>query len=251
MKIISPDNYFARLFFHYFEKELKDNIFFISSSLVTAELLKGDNTVALIPTTDLIKNKDIYISKSFGLSFEGGVSNSYIYYGSESKNIAEINLAGDVSSCEVVLAKILFKELYNTDLKIVLSTNAEFETGKNYILSGDKNFEEDIFVQGFCFAEEMIELINLPYVNYVFASKDPDLVKEFNSLAGKPIEKFLENPEEAIMEVIPANKQEFFAANTSTLIFKYDEQDVEGIDQLLQLPYFHGLINDIIVLNLV
>jgi hypothetical protein len=58
MKIISPDNYFARLFFHYFEKETRDNIQFTPSSLIMAELLKSENAVALIPTIDLIKNKD-------------------------------------------------------------------------------------------------------------------------------------------------------------------------------------------------
>ena len=251
MKIISPDNFFTKLFFHNFEKEIKDNLCFMSSSLITTELLKAENSIALIPVTDLISNKDLYISRSFGLSFEGGVSNSYIYYGSENKNITELNLSGDVSSCEVILAKILFKELYNTELKIVLSTSLELEADKNYIVTGDKNFSEDHFVKGFSFAEEIVELINLPYVNYVFASKNPDLLKEFNSLATGPINKFLENPEDAIKEIIPSNIQEYFAVNLSTLIFSFDEQDIEGIDQVLQLPYFHGIINEIIVLNLV
>jgi hypothetical protein len=251
MKIISPDNYFARLFFHNFEKEIKDSILYSASSLIMVELLNEDNTIALIPNTDLIKNKDIYISKSFGLSFEGGISNSYIYYGSESKNITEINLSGDVSSCEVVLAKILFKELYNTELKIVLSTSTGMEPGKNYIISGDRNLDEDLFVQGFSFAEEMIELINLPYVNYVFASKNPELIKQFNSLAGAPVDKFLDDPDETVKSIIPLNQQEYFMANLYSLIFKYDEQDVEGIIQLLQLPYFHGITNDIVVLNMV
>jgi hypothetical protein len=251
VNIISPDNYFARLFFHNFEKEVKDNIRYFPSSLVTSELLKDESSVALIPTFDLIKNPGLHISKSFGISFEGSLSNSYIYYGQENKNISEIILAGDMSSCEVVLSKILFKELYDSEIKIVLSTSSEIGANKNYIIIGNKNFDNDSFVQGFSFAEEMVELINLPYVNYIFASKSPDLVKEFNALAVIPIDKFIQNPEEAIMEIIPLNIQEYFAANVSNLIFKYDEQDIEGIVQLLQLPYFHGLINDIVVLNLV
>ena len=251
MKIISPDNYFAKLFFHNFEKGIKDNIHFTSSSLIMAELLKAENSIALIPLTDLIKDRDIHISKSFGLSFEGGLSNSYIYYVRDSKNVTEINLSGDVSSCEVILSKILFKELYNTEVEITLSTGSGFESDKNYIISGDKNFSEDLFVKGFSFAEEMVELINLPFVNYVFASKNPDILKEFNSLAATPVNKFLENSEDAIKEIIPPNIQEYFAANLSTLIFNYNEQDLEGIEQVLRLPYFHGIINDIVVLNLV
>jgi hypothetical protein len=251
MNIISPDNYFARLFFHNFEKEVKDSIRYFPSSLITSELLKDESSVALIPAIDLIKNPGLHISKLFGISFEGSLSNSYIYYGQENKNITEINLAGDMSSCEVILSKILFKELYDSELKIVLSTSSEIESNKNYIITGNKNFDNDYFVQGFSFAEEMVELINLPYVNYIVASKNPDLIKEFNSIAGAPINKFIEKPEEAIIAIIPLNIQEYFAANVSNLIFKYDEQDIEGIVQLLQLPYFHGLINDIVVLNLV
>ena len=251
MKIISPDNLFAKLFFHNFEKGIKDNLHYISSSLITAELIKGDNSVGLIPVTDLVPNKELYLSQSFGLSFEWGISNSYIYYGCKNKNVTELNLSGDVSSCEVILSKILFKELYNTKLKIVLSMSSELEADKNYIIAGDKNFKEDQFVKGFSFAEEIVELINLPYVNYVFASKSPDLLKEFNSFAVEPVNKFLENPDDTIKEIIPDNIQEFFTANLSTLIFKYDEQDIEGIEQLLRLPYFHGIIKDILVPNFV
>lgn len=251
MKIISPDNLFAKLFFHNFEKGIKDNLRYISSSLIIAELIKSDNSVGLIPVTDLIPNKELYISRSFGLSFEGGISNSYIYYGSKNKNVTELILSGDVSSCEVILSRLLFKELYNTELNIILSTDSELETGKDYIIAGDKNFKEDQFVKGFGFAEEIVELINLPYVNYVFASKSPDLLIEFNSFAVDPVNKFLENPDDAIKEIIPDNMQEFFTANLSTLIFKFDEQDIEGIEQLLMLPYFHGIIKDIVVPNFV
>ncbi len=83
----------------------------------------------------------------------------------------------------------------------------------------------------------------------MFVSKDPEIIKQFNSLAAVPVNKFLKNPEDAIKEIIPPNIQEYFTANLSGLIFKYNEQDIEGIEQVLRLPYFHGIINDIIVLN--
>ena len=191
MNIISPDNFFAKLFFHNFEMGIKDNILFVSSSLVMAELLKSVDSIALVPLTDLIRNKELYISKSFGLSFEGGLSNSYIYYGKENKSVTELNLLGDVSSCEVILSKILFRELYNTEIEIILKTGSGFENDKNYIIAGDMNFKEDLFIKGFSFAEEVVELINLPYVNYVFVSKDPEIIKQFNSLAAVPVNKFL------------------------------------------------------------
>jgi hypothetical protein len=251
MKIISPDNYFAKLFFHNFERGIKDGIHFTSSSLIMAELLKSENSVALIPVTDLIRHKDLHISRSFGLSFDGSLSNSYVYYGRDSQNVTELNLSGDVSSCEVILSKILFRELYNTETEIILKTGSGFEDDKNYIINGDINFKEGLFIRGFSFAEEIVELINVPYVNYVFASENPEVLKEFNFLATAPVNKFLENAENAIKEIIPPDIQEYFVANLSSLIFNYNEQDIEGIEQVLRLPYFHGLITDIIVLNLV
>ena len=251
MKIISPNNYFAKLFFHNFEIDIKDNVLFTSSSLVTSELSKSENAVALIPVTDLIRNNDPHISRSFGLSFEGALSNSYIYYNKESKNVSELNLSGDVSSCEVILSKLLFKELYDTDVKIILNTGSVFEEDKNYIITGDRNYKDELFIRGFSFSEEIVELINLPYVNYVFASKNPELLKEFYSLAAVAVNKFIGNYNDAIEEFIPPNIQEFFVANISSLIFNYNEQDLEGIDQVLRLPYFHGIIEDIVVLNLV
>jgi predicted solute-binding protein len=251
MKIISPNNYFAKLFFRNFEKGVKDNIHFTPSSLIISELLKSEISVALIPVTDLIRNKDFYISRSFGLSFEGALSNSYIYYSKKSKNVSEVNLSGDVSSCEVILSKLLFKELYDADIEIILKIGSVFEEDKNFIITGDMNFKDDLFIRGFSFSEEVVELINLPYVNYVFASKNPELLKEFNSLAAVAVNKFMENSEEAIKEIIPPNIQEYFTANISSLIFNFNEQDMEGIEQVLRLPYFHGLITDILTLNLV
>ncbi len=86
--------------------------------MLTKKLNSEPGSVALIPTMDLINNKDLYISKSFGISFDGALSNSYLYYRAEQKDIKRINIAGDVSAVEVILCKILFKEIYNTEIEI-------------------------------------------------------------------------------------------------------------------------------------
>jgi hypothetical protein len=251
MKIIAPNNFFTRLFFYFSPKNIQDNIQFLPSSLITAELKKTDNAVALIPTLDLIQNKDLYVSRSFGLSFEGSFSNSYIYYNGQGKDIPEITLSGDVSSCEAILTKILYKELYDEEVKIKLTISPGDKPEGRFILTGNNNFANDVFVNGISYAEEMVELINLPYVNYLFVSKDPDLIREFNSLAESFINEFTEKSEEAVKAVLPPNIQEYIIANLPSLIFKFDELDLEGIEQLLRLPYFHGIIKEIIELKLV
>lgn len=251
MKIIAPNNFFTRLFFYFSPKEIQDNIQILPSSLITTELKKTVNAVALIPSMDLLKNKDFFVSKQFGLSFEGGLSNSYIYYTKNSKDVPEITLTGDVSSCEAILTKILFKELYDQEVKINLAINPGEKPEGSFILAGDNNLAEDNFVNGISFAEEIVELINLPYVNYLFASKDRELISQFNSMAESFIAEFTEKAEDAVKAVIPSNIQEYVLANLPAFVFKFDELDLEGVEQLLRLPYFHGIINEIVELNLV
>ena len=94
-----------------------------------------------------------------------------------------------MSSCEVILSKILFKELYNSEIKIILKTGSGFEDDKNYIITGDMNFREDLFIRGFSFAEEVAELINLPYVNYVFALFTCLLFSGFSACSYRSIQK--------------------------------------------------------------
>ena len=44
---------------------------------------------------------------------------------------------------------------------------------------------------------------------------------------------------------------EFIKENFNTITYKLDEQDIAGINELLQLPYYHGMIKDIIEVNFV
>jgi len=251
MKIIAPNNFFTRLFFYFAPKGMVDDIQYLPSSLITQELKKTVNSVAFIPTMDLIQNKDLFVSKLFGLSFEGSLSNSYIYYTGKNKDIPEITLSGDVSSCEAILTKILYKELYEEEVKIKLAISPDEKPEGRVILTGDNNFANDNFVNGISYAEEIGELINLPYVNYVIASKDSELISQFNTLAESFINEFTEKSEEAVKAVLPANIQEYVIANLPSLIFMFDELDLEGVEQILRLPYFHGIINEIVELNLV
>ncbi len=247
MKLIFPQNVFSKLIADNIPDELSPEFSFFPSAQLSAELLKNPDSAALIPAMDLINHKDLFISRKFGLSFEGALCNSYIYYNAkQQRELNDVYLTGDVSSQEVLLCKILFKELYDSAVNIHLMTDNNF-SNKNFILAGDQNFTGDIFVNGVSLAEEMIENLNLPYVNYVFAAVNEESLKK--------IQPFFENIGEAVInsvengqfgETFSDTAKEYFKNNFSSVITSFDEQDVEGLEQLLRLPYFHGLINDII-----
>ena len=94
MKLFFPDNIFSRILINQFDEELKSNIVFNPSANITS-MVKETETVGLIPMMDLITNKDLFVSKEVGISFEGTLSNSYIYYSNKSE-FNEIKMAGDV-----------------------------------------------------------------------------------------------------------------------------------------------------------
>ena len=81
------------------------------SSMLSKELEKNTDAIALVPVMDLINHKDFFISSKLGISFENLLCNSYLYYNSDEKIFKDLFLFGDISSQEVILSRIIFKEL--------------------------------------------------------------------------------------------------------------------------------------------
>ena len=126
MKIFFPDNIFSRLLVVVIDKEESKEFLFEPSSILSKKLNDNPHSAALIPTLELITNKNLFVSESVGISFEDPVSNSFIYYESGLKEIVKLKLAGDISSMEVILSKIIFKVLYDSDIEIAIQT--KFDT---------------------------------------------------------------------------------------------------------------------------
>ena len=252
MNFFFPNNIFGRLIKNNLPASLESSVDFRPSSLLTKSLNNTSGSVALIPTLDLINNRDIYVSRSFGISFEGALCNSFLYYGSGQKNLSRINLNGDVSAVEVILCKILFKELYNTEIEISILSDDTGTPDKNVLTVGDKNFQTGVYSKGISFAEEIVEALNLPYVNYLLASNDKSLLEKVNVELEGVEGKIYDNLDENLKtEKLSEGGKNYIAENISTFIMDFDEQDIEGLEQIIRLPYYHGLINDIIEVKFV
>ncbi len=252
MKYLFPDNLFARFFAFSFSEEEKKQISFLPSAQITAALEKEADAVGLIPTLDLLKHEELFISKLGGVSFESEFCNSYFYYPSKGnqEKVTEITLSGDVSSLEAILCKILFAELYDQDVKILLKTNQDTETP--LLLVGDTNLTNENYLNGISFADEVIEILSAPFVNYIFAAKGKETLTEFNNKFTLLIPKYYESILPFISsldfsdELKEKIKQEF-----SSFVFEFDSMDIDGIAQLTRLPYYHGMIKEIIDIKFV
>ncbi len=250
MKIFSPDNIFSRLLTSPVDKEESKEILFEPSSILSKKLNDNPHSAALIPSLELITHKDLFVSQSVGISFEGPLSNSFIYYQPGEKEINNLKLAGDISSMEVILSKIIFKELYDSDIEISIQTRLDDKISGNHLIAGDENFKNARYEKGISIAEEVDEIISAPFTGYILASNDKNLLKDYSSKLLKVLDK-IEHNNNILPENYNLKSSKFIKENFNSITYKLDEQDVAGINELLKLPYYHGLIKDLIEVNFV
>lgn len=252
MKILLPENIFARILSSALIQNDKDTIIFYPSGLLSKNLASNKNAIALIPTMDLLNHRDLFISQSLGISFDESISNSYIYFNQNEKLEKEVILAGDVSSNEAVLTKILFAEVYGIDVQLSFEKINGGISDKNRVLVGDRNFIEGNLNSAISFTEEIIELITAPYVNFVFASESEITLKDFQSRYQKIISE-LDTSQmiEKTNDSFSTDIKNYLTDNIQHVVFNFNAQDLEGIKQLLELPYFQGIIDDLIEVKFV
>ena len=247
MIIFFPKNIFTELIKSSFNERVASQISFLPSSLITSKVLKNPDSIGLIPTMDLIRHKDLFISKSFGISFEESLCNSYLYFHTHGKDIKEISLAGDVSSNEAIGGKLILKELYGVDVQVNLLAGNQNRSEKNILSSGDINFNDDMFLTGISFAEEIIEILSLPYVNFVLASNNQVVLEDFhNPITDIQTKIYGKVEEENFGKHLSVKSKEKIRESISSFVCNLGEQDMDGIDQLLRLAFYHEIISEII-----
>ncbi len=250
MKIFFPDNIFSKIIYNNLPDEDKKLITFKESASLSLEIRKNPVSLALMPVSDIITNKEFFISSSFGISFTESLCNSYIYYNSNDENDLNFKIAGDISTIEAIIGLIFFKENYELNFKMNIALNDKELISSNHILTGDKNFTDEKYKNGISFAEEIIELISAPFVNYVFASGDEKNLKKFSAKFSEVIKnvdvKNIEIPGSFYDET-----KSFIKEKLPTVIYNFDEHDKEGIRQIVSLPFYHGIIKDMIDIKFV
>ena len=250
-KILLPKNVFSKIFLS--ELNLGENVAieFHPASIIAKKLLQEENSIGLIPTLDLLTSKDLFVSSKIGLSFNALLSNSYIHFKEGQETLEQIFLKGDVTTNEIILSKILFKEFYDVDVTPTLVKDETAHTNDNTLIVGDENYEKELFLNGLSFSEEIIELLDAPYVNFILAGSSENLLKDFTE---KHRDELLNGHTEdysKLLTGITQNSIDFISVNIQHIVFDLEDQDLEGIKSLMQLPYFHGILKDMIDIKFV
>lgn len=250
-KFFLPENVFAKLLLNELSEVSDVKNIFLPSAVISKNLLQEEDSIGIIPTLDLIHHPDFFISSKIGISFNALLSNAYLHFKENQHTIENFYLKGDVSSNEVILSKILLKEMYDIDVTPRLATPDFPVEDEHVLIIGDDNFKEELFLKGLSFSEEIIELIEAPYVNFILASKNENLLKQFSE---KHRNDFIDGHPESddkIFSNFSKTSFDFIQVNLQHVLFDFEEQDLEGIKKLLELPFYHGLIRDMVDLKFV
>lgn len=245
MKLFLPQNIFSEFVTPLLPKGI--DIVRRPSSLVTKELEFTTYGVALIPSLDLVKHKTLFVSGKIGISLDGLLSNSYFYFVEGERNLEKIFVRGDVSINELLLTKILFQERYSSAVELILDTSPVMERGKDNLMCGNENFTLDLCYTGISFADELADMLDLPYVNYVFASQDKDALINFEKMSViEDSEKLQVALENKINETsFTQNTKEFIKDNLSSLYLDITTYEQDALNELIKLIYYHGIIDDL------
>lgn len=242
MQIYSPNNIFTSLLLENLNSAGEFNINFLPSSLVANRMKEETDSVFLIPVLDLIKHEDIFVSSKIGISFQGNLSNTYFYFNNKAE-LKNLVLKGDVSTTEVLLSKIVLKELY--DLEVEVQVKSENEN--NILLCGNENFNNTNFAASLSLSETIDELISLPFTNFVFASYEKSKIEKLNSLAENLNNKIYEGSGMFFKNMkLKEDVSETLENEIPTVTFELFDEDKDAVNQLIRLPYYYGIFEEII-----
>ncbi len=245
MKLILPKNVFSTTLKAVLPQEYQSEILYQESSLICKSLEYTTSAVALIPSLELVNHRNLFVSNKIALSFDGVLSNSYFYFIEGEKKFQKIYLRGDISLNEILLAKILFAEKFSSQIEITLDTNKTVEKGSHYIIVGDENFYLFNYQTAISLADEVSEMIDLPYVNFVFASADKETIEMFNKQIVPINERIDDKLINAIKELNLSEKvKEFFVENLNSIYFNMTDNEETAINELIKLIFYHGIIDD-------
>ena len=252
MKLFIPQNIFSSIFESVIPKNSNIEIIRKESALICKQLETNTSAVALMPTLELINHRSLFVSQKLGFSFDGILSNAYLSFVGAERDISKLKIRGDLSINEIVLSKILFSERYFTEIEISLDPAKERIVDTDYLIVGDENFLHGDYKKGISFADQLSEMIDLPYVNYIFVSQDRESLEHFNSLFSEVDLKIEDELPNILGKMnLTDGLRDYLKENIGSVYYELTENEIGAMNELIKLVYYHGIIDDIFDLKFI
>ncbi len=249
MKIFHPHNFYFKNLSNALNLAAETET--LPAMLLSKKLIDREADASFIPVMDLVTHTDFYVSKKIGFGFDGDLSDTFIYYKAGEDDFDTINLSGDVSTTESLLLKFLMKENYEKDIKLqILDPQKSSEEisllNLNILISGDENFACDRFLKGVSFSDEILETFEIPYIKYLLCANSEEKLHAAENLFETVEEKFFSYCEQKKWEnPFSNNFQNYFEENYSRIVLELTPDDIEAVLQLVRMPYYHGMVDEI------
>lgn len=244
MKVIIPNNIFATLLVLSLEDESRPEIEVKEAATIAGELSNDLGSVGILPSFDLIKNKELFVSANIGICFDGPLSNSYMYFG-KNGSLDKLKLRGDISTNEAILSKIVMQERYEISPEVILDSDEKFDEANNLLIAGNNNWIKSLHTRGISFSEQVSELIDHPYQNFLFASTDENSIKELNILFEKSNQKIITNLEKLLLRInLTEDVNNLIREEINSVYFDQTNYENDGLTELLKLSYYHQIIDN-------
>ena len=102
------------------------------------------------------------------------------------------------------------------------------------------------FEKGISFSDQIAEMLDNPYVNFVLAAKDEGKLKEFTDKLVE-FDKHIEDNIETYLDKINESTEvsEFIRLNLNSVYYEITENEVEALSDLIRLPFYHGMVEEL------
>jgi len=245
MKLFLPNNIYSSLFESVIPKDLGIEIIKTESALLAKHLESNTSALALVPSLELINHRAFFVSSKAALTFDGILSNSYFYFMKGEREIRNIFMRGDLSINEVILSKILFNERYSSNVEFNIDIKKEINKEKDYLIVGNENLSLMNFKEGISFSDQVAETINLPYVNYIIASKDKEQLEKLNKSLDD-IDFVIEDNITNLISKLELSEEieQLVIENINSVYFELTPNEIDAVNELIKLLYYHGIVDD-------
>lgn len=247
MNLFLPDNFIGYVLEHALPDGLFKTVSYMRSGDIAGHAGNNSDDVFLAPVLDLADNNEIYVSGKSAAIIDMNISTGFMYYsGKATDELKRAGIAGDICKQDIILAKLLFNELYGSDpeLKIVKADNwGDLDA---LLLFGNENFSNDRFTEGVSWSDEVIELLDSSFVQYVFASGNTDSLKLLNTYSDYIDENALKIKLSFLKErKYGRESQKFIYDSLNYLNFKMTPDDLDSLTNLVRLPFLAGIYKDV------
>jgi hypothetical protein len=112
-------------------------------------------------------------------------------------------------------------------------------------VAGNENFSSWDFKNSISFSDNIAELIDGPYVNYVLASADENAVKNIASKFENLDEVIEDNISEYLSKIgLGENVNAFLRENLGTVYYEMTKNEQDSLGEMFKLIYYHGILED-------